>query len=135
MIDSSAFVPAADESHPLHARARKGFVKLSSATCEAILTDHVFGESFTVIRRVLGNSAAAAFLKHMESSERSGALRLELISREDLDSASNLVLRVRGQKFSFIDALNVAVARRIGAASIFGFDHHFFTRFEFRRWI
>jgi len=135
LIDSSAFVPAADAMHPLHQRARAGFLKLSVAPIEAIATDHVFGESFTVIRRRLGNRAARDFLRQCERSERAGALRMECVTRWDVDRARVVVFRVRSKKFSFVDALNIVVAERLGIRAIFGFDRRLFDPFDITRWI
>jgi predicted nucleic acid-binding protein len=57
-----------------------------------------------------------------------------MANRSDLDAAPGVALQVASKRFSFVDALNVVVARRLGIRVLFGFDRHFFTRFRFRRW-
>jgi hypothetical protein len=51
----------------------------------AIVTDHVFSESFTVLRRIAGGRAASAFARNFEAAEVARALRMESVERGDIE--------------------------------------------------
>ena len=128
-VDTGAFYAIADESDQHHAAARSVFVPRGEAG-ELVSSDHVFVESWYLIRSRLGRDAAMKFWDAMES----GVVQVLGVRSEDLVRAHGIARAWPDQDFSLVDCSSFAVmeARRIEHA--LSFDVHFrIYRFGERR--
>ena len=91
------------------------------ASAQLVTSNHVRGETWTVLRRRVGHRVAVRALDLLEAAPR---LRVEVISRE-LEEESLRWLRARPEReYSFVDATSFALMRRlrIREALAFGGD-------------
>lgn len=90
---------------------------------EAILTtNHVAGETWTLLRRRRGHSAARDFLDRVERSPR-----IEVVDvAPDVEAEAWAWLRRHDERpYSFVDATSFAVMRRHGITRALAFDEEF----------
>ena len=90
---------------------------------ELLLTsNHVRGETWTLINRRVGHRAAVGFLDQVDRSPR---LRIEHVS-ESLETQALTWLRQRDDReFSFVDATSFALMRHLGLGEALAFDGDF----------
>jgi len=89
-----------------------------------VTTNHVVGETFTLLRIVKGYGAAAAFLDVLQASRR---LERIFVTRETESRAFELLHRYREHPLSFVDGTSFAVMREGRLRHAFAFDRHFAT--------
>jgi uncharacterized protein len=96
---------------------------LASHQAEQLVTsNHVRGESWTLLRRRRGHSSAVAFLEVLERTPR---VRLERISRALEDEALVWLRRHDEREYSFVDATSFALMRSLGIREALAFDDDF----------
>jgi predicted nucleic acid-binding protein len=116
-VDTSAFYAAADESDDDNGRA----LAILASGEGLVTTDHVLAETWLLLRRRLGRTAAH---RHW-AGIRSGILRLEIVGRADLDAAWTISRQFEDRDFSLVDLTSFAVMLRLGIERVASFDHHF----------
>ena len=87
-----------------------------------ITSNHVRGETWTVLRRRVGHHVATSALDLFDRAPR---LRIEFVSR-DLEDEALRWLRNRGDReYSFVDATSFALMRRFKIREALAFDGDF----------
>ena len=87
-----------------------------------VTSNHVRGETWTLLRRRRGFRSAVSFL---DGFERTARLRLEFVSR-DLEEEALRWLRGRDDReYSFVDATSFAVMRSLRIREALAFDGDF----------
>ena len=111
------FYAAADAGEPSNERATEVL-----GTGEPLLTtDHVLVETWFLLRRRLGATAARSFWDAL----RQGAAILEPVLRADLDIAWEIGEDFSDQDFSLVDRTSFAVMSRLGITRAATFDDDF----------
>lgn len=117
--DTSFWFALQDRRDARHDAARR---LVQRGLGRVVTTNHVVGETWTLVRRRLGHATAVGFL------DRLGAIRdAEVVHvDESLEAESLRWLRSRGEReYSFVDATSFAVMRRRRIREALAFDGDF----------
>ena len=87
-----------------------------------ITTNHVRGETWTLLRRRMGHASAVDFLTEIERSEH---LRIVFVGPEIEDDAIRWLRRHDERPYSFVDATSFLVMRDLKIADALTFDADF----------
>jgi predicted nucleic acid-binding protein len=87
-----------------------------------ITSNHVVGESYTLLRMRLGHRVAQEFLRRLRTSAI--AQRVFVLEVWE-DEAEDLLCQFTDQDFSFVDATSFVVMRKLVLRTAFAYDHHF----------
>jgi len=123
-IDTGAWfaVQSPDDEH--HADAAQVFRTLLDSQRVLVTTNHVIGETYTLLRVVCGHREAVKFLDTVGETSR---LQRVFVTEEVETKAYRLLRRYSDQDFSFVDATSFAIMRGEGIRYAFAFDRHFTT--------
>jgi predicted nucleic acid-binding protein len=116
-VDTSVWYAAADASDASNTRAKAILTRDEPFIC----TDHVLGETWTMLRNRINRHAAERFWEQL----RSGTAMIEAVGTADLEAAWQIGLTYRDQDFSLVDRTSFAVMRRLGIDRAASFDDHF----------
>lgn len=123
-VDTGAWaaVQIADDEH--HDEAAETLRALLARPAVLITTNHVVGETYTLLRVTAGYAAANRFLSLIEKTAR-----LERVFvPEPLEArAFTLLAQYQDHAFSFVDATSFALMRSRRLRYAFAFDAHFAT--------
>jgi hypothetical protein len=121
-VDTGAWfaLQVTDDRH--HRRAREAFPELLGRFRAVVTTNHVIGETYTLLRTTKGYAPARTFL---ELLERSPKLDRYFVTVDLERDAVTLLHRYADHPFSFIDATSFAVMRKERIQHAFAFDRHF----------
>lgn len=119
--DTSGLVALAAPRDSRHALAAAWF-RDSGARDGLVTSDYVLDETVTRLRRVAGHAAAVAVGHAIRSST---VARLVKLQPADLEAAWEIFMRYDDRDLSFTDCTSVALVRRLGLKSVFGFDDDF----------
>jgi predicted nucleic acid-binding protein len=122
LVDTGAFYALADSSDRHH-RAAAAFFEVRAPPGDLITTDHIFVETWCLIRARLGRPAALRYWDAMET----GLLTVLGVSAEDLRRARTIARDWPDQNFSVVDCTSFALMERLGIEEAFAFDSHFKT--------
>jgi predicted nucleic acid-binding protein len=87
-----------------------------------VTTNHVIGETYTLLRSRLGFDAAQGFM----ARTRASALTRRVFVPESWEAAAeDLLGRYSDQDFSYVDAISFVAMRRLALSEAFTFDHRF----------
>lgn len=112
----------ADAGDRWHAHAAAWLRRSSEGTPRLATSNHVIGETYTLIRMRLGHAAGQAFLRRVRES----AVVQRIFVSEDWEiDAEAILARFADQDFSYVDATSFALMRRLRLSEAFAFDHHF----------
>ena len=121
-VDSGAWFAAQvvdDAHHEAAAGALKGLIALPVVL---VTTNHVVGETYTLLRVTRGYDACRRFLESLDQTRR---LERVFVS-QDLERRAFAILdRYRDHDFSFVDATSFALMRAERIRHAFAFDSHF----------
>jgi uncharacterized protein len=121
-VDTSAWYALADTGDRRHAQATQIFGRILERKEQLVTSNHVVGESYTLLRMRLGHLAAQEFLRRVRAS----ALTHRVFVREDWErEAETLLGRCADQDFSYVDATSFVAMRAMSLRTAFAFDHHF----------
>jgi predicted nucleic acid-binding protein len=123
-VDSSAWYALADRDDPYHNHAASYLTESLAAYARLVTTNHVVGESYTLIRMRLGHAATQQFLKSLDHTHR---LQRIFVVESQEEAAFALLRRYDDQDFSFVDATSFVVMKTLGLRDAFTFDKHFAT--------
>ncbi len=87
-----------------------------------VTTNHVRGETWTLLRRRRGHTSAVAFLDELA---RTTSLRVEHVSTALEDEALTWLRRHDEREYSFVDATSFALMRRLRVREALAFDGDF----------
>ncbi len=119
-IDTSFWAALTARDDALHDVAVELFAQ--RGTERLVTSNHVRGETWTLLRRRRGFRSAVSFL---DGLERTARLRLEFVSR-DLEEEALRWLRGRDEReYSFVDATSFAVMRALRIRDALAFDGDF----------
>jgi predicted nucleic acid-binding protein len=123
-VDTGAWfaVQATDDEH--HPRASDTLRSLVTGAFVLVTTNHIVGETYTLLRTVRGCRAAATFLETLDETERLERIHVT----EDVEKhAFALLHRYHDHDFSFVDGTSFALMKAERIRHAFAFDGHFAT--------
>jgi predicted nucleic acid-binding protein len=119
-VDTTFWAALTARDDALHDHAVQLFAQ--HATERLVTSNHVRGETWTLLRRRRGFRSAVSFL---DGLERTARLRLEFVSR-DLEEEALRWLRGREEReYSFVDATSFTVMRALRIREALAFDGDF----------
>ena len=119
-VDTSFWFSLTQRREPRHAEARDVLARQSGQLL--VTSNHVQGETWTLINRRHGHRAAVGFL---DTIDRTIRLRIEHVT-ESLETEALTWLRQRDDReFSFVDATSFALMRHLGLTEALAFDGDF----------
>jgi uncharacterized protein len=119
-VDTSFWVGLVLPKDGRHAESSRLLQRLGEGTL--VTSNHVRGETWTLLRRRAGHRVGVAFLQHIESTPR---LRVEFADR-DVEAEALLWLRRHDERaYSFVDATSFALMRRLRIREALAFDGDF----------
>jgi predicted nucleic acid-binding protein len=87
-----------------------------------VTSNHVRGETWTLLRRRRGHRSAAAFLDRVDRTAR---LSVEFVSEELEEQALRWLRRHDEREYSFVDATSFALMRSLRIKEVLAFDGDF----------
>ena len=120
-VDTSAWFALESRKDKNHERAA-GLLPTLATSRTLITSNHVLGESYTLIRMLLGHDAATGFI---HSLNRSRKVEILFTPQELEKKAYRLLERYRDQRFSFVDATSFVWMKQLRIREAFAFDQHF----------
>lgn len=109
--------------HPRDARHRASVELLARYGDEpAVTTNHVCGETWTLLNRRVGHRLSVAFFDRIE---RTGRLSVAHVSAELERQAIDWLRRHDEREYSFVDATSFALMRSLGIREALAFDGDF----------
>jgi len=121
-VDTGAWFAVQASDDEWHGSAVGTLRALLAGPRALVTTDHVVGETYTLLRVVSGHAAAVRFLDYLEESRR---LERIFVDQDTEGRALRLLRQHADQDFSFVDATSFAVMRAEKVRHAFAFDHHF----------
>ena len=85
-------------------------------------TNHVAGETYTLLRVRLGFGPAREALRRLRESR---VVERVFVAEEWEEEAERLLAQYADQDFSYVDATSFVAMRRLGLTDAFAFDQHF----------
>lgn len=123
-VDTSALYALNDSDDRHHADAVRLLNQLLKHRPRLITSNHVLGESYTVIRSSLGHEKAISFVSSFNESKSFECL----FTPHDLElKAYRLLEKYSDQSFSFVDATSFVWMKQLGIREALAFDNHFVT--------
>src|SRR5260370_24885954 len=123
-VDTGAWFALKVRSDRHHQQSARTLRALVAGGHTLVTSNHVIGETYTLLRSSCGYREAAAFLDKLRASAR---LEGVFVSNESEQRAFELLARFREHDFSFVDATRFAVMRSAKIMHAFAFDAHFAT--------
>jgi uncharacterized protein len=121
-VDTGAWFAAQVVDDARHEEAASTLKDLITLPIVLVTTNHVVGETYTLLRVTRGYDACRKFLESLDQT-----MRLERIFlSQDLERRAFAILdRYRDHDFSFVDATSFAFMRAERIRHAFAFDSHF----------
>jgi uncharacterized protein len=123
-VDTGAWFALQVTDDRYHRRAKDTFPELLARFQTLVTTNHVIGETYTLLRTTKGYRQAREFLEILDRSPR---LQRYFVTAELERDAVTLLHRYAEHPFSFVDATSFAVMRKERIQYAFAFDAHFAT--------
>jgi len=121
-VDTSAWYALVDANDGNHSRASEFLSQALADYQKLISTNHVIGETYTLIRSRLGHNVAWEFLRRFWQSHRAEEVFVTQAWEKD---AYTLLEHHPDQDFSFVDGTSFVMMREQGISHSFTFDRHF----------
>ncbi len=121
-VDTSAWYALQITDDANHQQAREAFPGLLKGYGTLITSNHVVGETYTLLRISRGYNEAKRCLELLRQSPR---LEVYFADSDAEREAYSLLDQYREHPFSFVDGLSFAIMKREGIRDAFAFDHHF----------
>jgi hypothetical protein len=123
-VDTGAWVALADEDDSHHKEAASIFPSILKTHKGLITSNLVVAESYILMLKGLGHSAAMNFLDRINGSPRI----IRIYSTSDIEVEAEEILRkYQDQDFSYTDAVSFAIMKIHAVKKAFSFDKHFQT--------
>jgi uncharacterized protein len=119
-VDTSFWAALTARTDSRHEEAIELFGRFGAT--RLVTSNHVRGETWTLLRRRRGFRSAVAFLDRLE---RTTVLRLEFISRSLEDEALRWLRQHDEREYSFVDATSFALMRSLRIHEALAFDGDF----------
>jgi len=119
-VDTSAWFAAVIASDPNHRKAQSW---LTANQAKLTTTDYIVDETLTLLR-ARGQTARALVLgQELFAASRAA---LHFLTESDIRAAWDVYRKFQDKDWSFTDCTSKVVIEKLGLASAFSFDHHFF---------
>ena len=128
-VDTSAFYALVDESDKNHKQAVSTYEKFARRQTPLITTNHIMGETYTIVMARLGAKIA---LQVFENLTESRLLEKVHVSEGIEEKAFQILKKHSDKSYSFVDAVSFAFMESKGLKKAFAFDKHF-TQAGFKR--
>lgn len=123
-VDTGAWYAMQVTDDEWHDEAASTISGLLGGPHSLVTTNHVIGETYTLLRVTCGHKAAVRFLDRVDDSRR---LETLYVSKESEKRAYAILRQYADQDFSFVDATSFAAMRAARIRHAFAFDQHFAT--------
>lgn len=123
-VDTGAWYAIQVVDDEWHREAAGTFTQLIRGPHVLVTTNHVVGETYTLLRVLCGHAAALRFLDYLDEAKR---IERTFVSAELERRAYRLLRQYADQDFSFVDATSFALMRAERLRHAFAFDRHFAT--------
>ncbi len=121
-VDSSAWYAVADASDGSHPAAARRLRRVTQTRRPLVTTNHVVGESYTLLLRRLGSEAAHDYLRRIR---RDRYVHKVYVPEAWEEAAERLLEQYDDQPFSYVDATSFVAMRRLGIEEALAFDRDF----------
>lgn len=121
-VDTAAWYGLFDEGDSFHQSAVRCFEGLETEGRELVTSNHVVGETYTLLWTRLGPGPAQRFL--LRSRDSAYLTRVFVPDAWEI-AAEALLLQYRDQGFSYVDAVSFVAMRQLNLQEAFSNDHHF----------
>ena len=121
-VDTSAWYALQITDDANHRQAKEVFPVLLKAYGNLITSNHIVGETYTLLRISKGYNEAKRYLEILRQSPR---LEVHFANSDAEREAYSLLEQYQEHPFSFVDGLSFAIMKREGIRDAFAFDHHF----------
>jgi predicted nucleic acid-binding protein len=121
LLDTGALFALADSRDGRHDEAVDCLNCLQRDSCSLFISNVTIYEAYRLILHELGIARALGFLENIFD----GSVKIEYITQFDEDNARNYLEKYNDQPFTFVDALNFVVMKKIKIFKVFTFDRHF----------
>ncbi len=129
VVDSGVWIGAFNPRDRYHERAKPIVEAVSGGELgRALISDHIFGEVTTYLRRKVGPERSAGVGEAMLDSPHLETVFVD----EDVFNAAHHIFR-RYRQLSFADAVSVVIIRESKSPGIFSFDSGFDAVRDVRR--
>ncbi len=123
-VDTGAWLALADKDDAHHKKASSIFPSLLKTGKGLITSNLVIAESYILILKELGHTAAIDFIERINGSPRI----MRICSGPDIEKeAEGILKKYKDQDFSYTDAVSFAIMRHQEINKAFSFDKHFQT--------
>ncbi len=123
-VDTGAWFAIQIRDDEWHTAAARTLRQLLAGPHTLVTTNHVIGETYTLLRSSRGILAAMRFLEILPKSTR---VQRIFVADEMEGRAFTLLRRYRDHDFSFVDATSFVTMRTQRIRCAFAFDRHFAT--------
>lgn len=121
-IDTSAWYALTDAGDTYHSEASRRVRGLIDSGCTLVVSNHVVGETYTLLRVRLGSTVAIEFLLRIRGSANT---RRVFVPESWEPEVEALLAQYADQDFSYVDATSFVVMRHARIREALAFDHHF----------
>jgi len=121
-VDSSGWYAMVDADDPNHAIAVRRFRRVTGQRRPLVSTNHVVGETNTLLRKRLGFRLALAFLEQVRTDP---LIHRAFVPAEWEEEAERLLEQYDDQAFSYVDATSFVAMRRLRIQEALAFDRDF----------
>ena len=121
-VDTSAWYALQITDDANHRQAKEVFPVLLKAYGTLITSNHIVGETYTLLRISKGYNEARRYLEILRQSPR---LEVHFADPDAEREAFSLLDQYQEHPFSFVDGLSFAIMKREGIRDAFTFDIHF----------
>ena len=121
-VDTSAWfaLQITDDSH--HQVAKKILERLLPICQDLITSNHVIGETYTLLRTCCGYKEARRFIDILRQSPRISSY---FVGQKTEKRAFEILDQFQEHPFSFVDAISFATMEQLNIKYAFSFDKHF----------
>jgi len=123
-VDTSAWYALRDEDDANFDSAKNTLILLLAERPGLITSNHVIGETYTLLRSALGHTQATEFIHYTKESRH---LERLFTPQELEEEAFQLLAKYKDQDFSFVDATSFVWMKKLELREAFAFDKHFLT--------
>lgn len=120
VVDADALIALVLEKDPNHTRAVSISTSLLARSVTVVFPVTVFPEAITSLRRAANQPEKARLIN---AQMQQGAFQIEYLDEKTLLAAAEIFGAADSKQNTFFDAIVAATARKLGAQSIFSFDH------------
>jgi len=124
-VDTSAWFSLLSKSDRNHDKIKNIYQKLLENNNNLVLSNHVLGETFTLIRYQVKNSNLA--FKFIDLVNKSIMINKIFIEEKTDKKAIKILENYKDQQFSYVDATSFAVMNKLELKYALSLDTHFAT--------